>query len=219
MIVGENWYKCLFERLTTFFTVWVKERLELILLVNSPKAWVDKDFRTDVVHREFASGFLYPVILQESVALYSRQYSGKVSGLGWPCLQGFLNALGIVRNDRKISAGRLIRFTTPLFPIAQCAQGNVIAGGKFLLGQSEGTAQSLNAWYPLHAGEVGLCKRLGVGITQSGCCDRLVTQRRGWLHHYFFLGAIRVDPYQGAVTLHSDESRCLAHGVLLCVLK
>src|SRR5690349_21261590 len=55
----------------------------------------------------------------------------------WPRLQGVFDTFGVVRDDGEIGAGRLIGFTTPLFPIAERAKGNMIAGGEFLLRQAE----------------------------------------------------------------------------------
>src|SRR6266581_7845684 len=102
-----------------------------------------------------------------------------------------------MRNNGEIGARGLIRFATSLFPIAQRAQGNMIAGGKLLLGQSERAPQSLDAWYPLHAGQIDVRQRLRVRIAYGGSCDSLVTRRHEWcLHCYLFLSAIRLDPYK-----------------------
>src|SRR5262249_34831183 len=129
------------------------------------------------------------------------------------------DAFGVVRDDGKISAGRLIRFTTPLFPIAERAKGNMIAGGKFLLRQAKRTAQGLDPGDTLHTSKIGVGQRLCIGVAQRRFRHGLVAAWRDGWHDYFFFGTIRLEAYHRAVTLHSDESRCLAHGVWPCVLK
>lgn len=85
----------------------------------------------------------------------------------WLCLQGLVDAFGIVRNDGEVGAGGLIRFATPLFLIAERAKGNMIAGGKCLLRQAAGSAQGLGAWRALHAGQVGVRQEPCIGIAQG----------------------------------------------------
>ena len=51
-------------------------------------------------------------------------------------LQGPLYSFRASRDDHQIGLRGLIGRGPPLFPIAQCAQGDMIAGGKFLLGQT-----------------------------------------------------------------------------------
>ena len=62
------------------------------------------------------------------------------SAFGSP--EGAAGAFGVASDDCKIGAGRLVWLGAALFPITQRTEQDLIAGGKFLLGQAEGGAMS-----------------------------------------------------------------------------
>jgi len=127
-------------------------------------------------------------------------------------LQGGSHGLGVACNGLEVGAGRLIRFHPALFPVAQGAEGDLIAGREFLLGQPQGAAQGLSARYRLHFRQPFRREGLGVGIGKRGGVNlglRHGRQRTRWRHRHF--GAVRHHAVQRAVTVHSDDSIRFAH--------
>jgi hypothetical protein len=54
-------------------------------------------------------------------------------------------AFGVVRDDPKVGAGRLVRLGATLFPITERAERDLIPHGKFLVGQTECAPKRLDA--------------------------------------------------------------------------
>ena len=110
------------------------------------------------------------------------------------------DTLGIARDDGEVGFGRLVGLRTALFPIPQSAQRDVVAQGKLLLGQREGAAEGLNTWRRAQLPCPRLGERRVFRITDGGGLDFLSTPRSQGRSLQRFLGAIRFDPDQSAVT-------------------
>jgi hypothetical protein len=78
----------------------------------------------------------------------------RLAGHGMQCL---LDTFGIARDDGEVGSSRLVGPRAALFPIAQGAKRDVVARGKFLLGQRQGAAEGLNTRYRTQLA----CLRLG----------------------------------------------------------
>ena len=68
----------------------------------------------------------------------------------------------------EVGAGGLIGFCAALFPVAEGAEGDLVAGGEFFLGQAEGAAEGFGAGDAGHCGRVGFGEGLGVGVGAGG---------------------------------------------------
>jgi hypothetical protein len=84
------------------------------------------------------------------------------------------HAFGISGNDGEVSARRLIRLGATLFPISQRSDRNMIARGKFFLGQFQRAAQSPDARYSLSVFKLFRRHRTRVGVGQRGGGDLFV---------------------------------------------
>jgi len=74
------------------------------------------------------------------------------------------HAFRVMRDHAKIGPGGAVGLGSPLFPIAQRADGNVVLCGKLLLREREGAANDLRPWRPSEAAQVGTRQRLSVGV-------------------------------------------------------
>ncbi len=129
----------------------------------------------------------------------------------WPGMHCSFDTLGIAGDDGEVGFGRLVGLRTALFPIPQSAQRDVVAQGKLLLRQRETAAEGLNTWRRAQLPRPHLGERRVFRIMDGGGLDFLSTPRSQGRSLQRFLGAIRFDPDQSAVTVHSDDSRGLAH--------
>lgn len=71
----------------------------------------------------------------------------------------------------EVGAGGLIGFGAALFPVAESAEGDLVAGGEFFLGEAEGAAEGFGAGDAGHRGHVGFGEGLGVGVGVGGGFD------------------------------------------------
>ena len=78
----------------------------------------------------------------------------QLAGHGMQCP---LDSFGVARDDSEVGFSRLVGLRAALFPIPQSAKRDVVARGKFLLGQRQGAAEGLDARY----GTQLACLRLG----------------------------------------------------------
>ena len=84
-------------------------------------------------------------------------------------IQDPVDMVRIARNECQISPSGLVRFRPALLPIPQRTEGDVIAGGKFLLGQIQGTPDDFRLWCSPHPLDIGFGERLCIAIrTCSG---------------------------------------------------
>src|SRR5258708_1341922 len=83
----------------------------------------------------------------------------------------FAYGLRIARDHGEVSSRRLVGGHTPLFPIAQGAERNVIPTGKVFLADSESSPDNLYLRRALHAGKINGGKRQVVRIACSGILD------------------------------------------------
>src|ERR1051326_2224474 len=96
------------------------------------------------------------------------------SGLG---IQHARHAFRVTRNDRQIGPCRLIGFATPLFPVAQRAERDVIACRKFLLRQAQRAPKGLDARHAFHADKVFFRQWPSIGIGHSRGFNFLIAHR------------------------------------------
>ncbi len=121
---------------------------------------------------------------------------------------------GIAGNHLKIRSRRLVGLTSSLLPIAQGAERNVIARGKFLLRECESAAQAFDARHTARRAPLLRRHRSRVGVGRR--------RRRNlcfghWLHRPFRerpLAAVVQYLDHSAVRSNSRGSRYLVHVVL-----
>jgi len=85
--------------------------------------------------------------------------------------------VGIASDQRQIGPRGLVWFCAALLPIPQRAERDVITGGKFLLGQLQGTADDFRLWRPLHPLKVGFGQWLRVAIGAGRLLDGFRSHR------------------------------------------
>ena len=132
--------------------------------------------------------------------------------------QRLMHVLGAAGDDAQIRLGRLIWGSAALFPIAQRAEGNAIAGGKLLLRQTESTTNNFGLRRALHAFPIGAGNRARIGIGDGGaldgavrhCAERLSGFLRGRFPAHVVLPDFR---WYGIPVVKSSDGGC---GIRFC---
>ena len=77
---------------------------------------------------------------RDSVSSHIASVGDRAAALARLGFQGAAYAFRVTRDDGEVGTRGLVGFRTALFPIAQRADGNMIAPGKFLLREAQGAA-------------------------------------------------------------------------------
>jgi hypothetical protein len=99
----------------------------------------------------------------------TKSHSSELTNVGQMRRDGY--SFRLAGNDPEVGTRGLIGLGGALLPIPERAEGNLKAGGKFLLREAERAPDQLGARRVLHVGELGGGKRPGVGIGAGGGFD------------------------------------------------
>ena len=122
--------------------------------------------------------------------------------------------VGIARNDLEICPRRLVRLGSPLLPIAQRTERNMVACREFLLCQPERPPQRLHARHTPRLCQFFRRHRPCVRIGHGGSVDFLLRHRPHRCLRQRPLGSVVKYFNSGSVRTNSRDSSCLAHVAL-----
>ena len=122
-----------------------------------------------------------------------------------------LHAFGIMGDHGQVGAGRLVGLATPLLPVAEGSQRNVVAQSKFLLGQGESAAQRSGARHAARGGHLPGRHRPGVGVRKGSCGYPGLGHRSDWRVWKRDLGTVGPDLHDCAVIANFRGNSCLTH--------